>query len=126
MPHQHIEMSKLNGLANTMSARTKKRMSVKEAAAILGIARSTLYGHLSDFECIYGETHGVFEVVGGRKIITRKNMKRLKNLLSWPKTTSIYPGTEKLGERRVTSSAREYAEALKFAQSLKNNSLKRP
>jgi hypothetical protein len=108
-----------------MSARTKKRMSVKEAATALGIARSTLYGHLSDFECIYGEDHGVFETVGGRKLITRMNMKRLKKLLSCPKTTSIYSGTERPGEPKVMSLEKEYGAALKYAQRLKNNSLKK-
>jgi hypothetical protein len=102
----------------------EKGLSVQEAAEKLCIARSTLYGHLSDFEQIFEDEPPTHTIVGGLKVIYPENFLELKRLLACKKTISNFSGTEKPGALKVTSSAKEFERALEFALNLKRTSQK--
>lgn len=81
-------------------------MSVKEAAHLLGIARSTLYGHLSDFEHLSSDGTDTFIRVGRLKKIYPEHFEEIKRRLACKETTLKNFGTGKLGVCKVMSSAK--------------------
>lgn len=98
-----------------------KNMSVKEAAQLLGIKRSTLYGHLSDFETLLGDDINTHTIVGGKKVITPENFEELKWMLAHKKTILGSSGTGRPIAGKAVSSAKKYERALKYARSLKES-----
>lgn len=95
-------------------------MSVKEAAHYLGIARSTLYGHIRDLEYHLGEAAGTHRRFGGRIIITAEDFIELQRRLKWKAGLGSHSGMEKVGKFPVLSPAKEYEKALELAQKLKD------
>jgi hypothetical protein len=96
-------------------------ISVGEAAKRLGIARSTLYGHLSDFEHLYGESAGTHVRVGGLIKIYPDNFEEIKRRLACNRIIFDSSGMAKPIGGTVTSSAKEYEKVLKYVQNLKKN-----
>tara|TARA_R100000935_G_scaffold37533_1_gene58598 strand:- start:990 stop:1313 length:324 start_codon:yes stop_codon:yes gene_type:complete len=96
-------------------------ISVSEAAKRLGIARSTLYGHLSDIEHLYGEDAGTHIRIGSLIKIYPDNFEEIKRRLACNQIILDLPGMAKPIEGTVTSSAKEYEKVLKYVQNLKKN-----